>query len=55
MRYHLFLNFVVKVVKIAQTFCLDLAVRRYMSTSVFGPTWPLAWQLFKGLPCPPNR
>ena len=34
MRYHLFLNFVVKVVKNAQKFCLDLAVRRYMSTSV---------------------
>ena len=34
MRYHLFLNFVVKVVKIARTFCLDLAVRSYMSTSI---------------------
>ena len=34
MRYHLFLNFLVKVVKIAQSFCLDLVVRRYMSTSV---------------------
>ena len=34
MRYHLFLKFVGKVVKIAQTFCLDLAVQRYMSTSV---------------------
>ena len=34
MRYHLFLNFVGKMVKIAQTFCLNLAVRRYMSTSV---------------------
>ena len=34
MRYHLFLNFVVKMVKIAKTLCLDLAVRRYMSTSV---------------------
>ena len=35
MRYHLFLNFVGKMVKIARTFCLDLAVRRYMSTSVY--------------------
>ena len=34
MRYHLCLNFVGKMVKIAGTFCLDLAVRRCMSTSV---------------------
>ena len=34
MRYHLFLKFVGKLVEIAQTFCLNLAVRRYMSTSV---------------------
>ena len=34
MRYHLFLKFVGKVVEIAQTFCLDVAVRRYVSTSV---------------------
>ena len=35
MMYHLFLNFDVKVVKIAPMFCLDLAVQRYMSTSVY--------------------
>ena len=38
MRYHLFLKFVRKLVEIAQTFCLNLAVRRHMSTSVPGTT-----------------
>ena len=36
MRYHLFLKFVGKLVEIAQTFCLNLAIQRYMSTSVIG-------------------
>ena len=34
MRYHLFLNFVRKVGKIAKVFSRKLAVPRYMSTSV---------------------
>ena len=35
MRYHLTLKFNGKLVKIAQTFCLNLVVQRYMSTSVY--------------------
>ena len=35
MRYLLFLKFFRNVVEIAQNFCLDLAVQRYVSISVY--------------------